>query len=268
MSKILTSTQYVQHHLTNLQLNLKTMSIAKTHLSSFWVLNLDTLIISWILGLTFITFLYIKAKRMTIQAPSLWQNFIEFLFEWVDGLVKETTHRESFFIGSLALTIFVWTFLMSFMDLLPVDFIPTIASFFGAKDFRDVPTSDWLTTFGLSIPVFFLILFYNLKTKGFRGFGKECLTAPFGPWFFPFNIIFRVLEECVKPLSLSLRLFGNLFAGELIFVLIALLPWWVQWTVGSLWAIFHLLIITIQSFIFMMLTIVYLGMAQTTESHV
>lgn len=267
MSKILTSTQYVQHHLTNLQLNLKTMSIAKTQLSSFWVLNLDTLIVSWILGIIFIVVMYTTARRMTTNTPGLWQNFVELLFEWVDGLVKESSGKESFFIGSLAITIFIWTFLMNFMDLLPVDLVPTIASFFGATDFRDVPTSDWLTTFGLSFPVFFLIIFYNLKSKGFKRFGKELLTAPFGPWCVPLNIIFRLLEECVKPLSLSLRLFGNLFAGELIFVLIALLPWWIQWTVGSAWAIFHLLVITIQSFIFMMLTIVYLSMAQTTESH-
>jgi F-type H+-transporting ATPase subunit a len=267
MSKILTSTQYVQHHLTNLQLNLKTMSIAKAPLSGFWVLNLDTLIVSWVLGIIFITLLRFTVKRLTIDTPRLWQNFIEFLFEWINGLVKETSGRENFFIGSLALTIFIWTFLMNFMDLLPVDLIPRFASIFGAKYFRDVPTADWLTTFGLSIPVFFLIIFYNLKAKGFKNFGKELLIAPFGPWCAPLNIIFRILEECVKPISLSLRLFGNLFAGELIFVLIALLPWWSQWTVGSLWAIFHILVITIQSFIFMMLTIVYLSMAQTTEAH-
>jgi F-type H+-transporting ATPase subunit a len=267
MSKTFTATQYVEHHLTNLQLNLKTMSITKTSLSGFWVLNLDTMLISWILGIIFICLMYITAKRMTTDVPGLWQNLIEYLFDWVDGLVKESSNKESFFIGSLALTIFIWTFLMNFMDLLPVDLIPSIASLFGAQHFRDVPTSDWLTTFGLSIPVFFLIIFYNIKLKGFKGFGKEVLTAPFGRWWVPFNVSFRVLEECVKPLSLSLRLFGNLFAGELIFVLIALLPWWIQWTVGSIWAIFHLLIVTIQSFIFMMLTIVYVSMAQTSESH-
>jgi len=243
------------------------MSIAKAPLSGFWVLNLDTLIISWLLGIVFILLMRFTAKRMTVNIPGLWQNFIEFIFEWVDGLVKESSGKESFFIGSLALTIFIWTFLMNFMDLLPVDLTPKLASFLGAKDFRAVPTADWLTTFGLSIPVFFLIIFYNIKAKGFKNFGKELLIAPFGPWCAPLNIMFRLLEECVKPLSLSLRLFGNLFAGELIFVLIALLPWWSQWTVGSLWAIFHLLVITIQSFIFMMLTIVYLSMAQTTEAH-
>jgi F-type H+-transporting ATPase subunit a len=243
------------------------MSIAHGPLSGFWVLNLDTLIISWVLGLIFIFSLYISAKRMRITTPGLWQNFIEMLFEWINGLVKESSGKESFFVGSLALTIFIWTFLMNFMDLIPVDLVPRLAGLLGAKHFRAVPTADWLTTFGLSIPVFFLIVFYNLKAKGFKGLGKEMLLAPFGPWCAPLNIIFRLLEECVKPLSLSLRLFGNLFAGELIFVLIALLPWWSQWTVGSIWAIFHILVITIQSFIFMMLTIVYLSMAQSNESH-
>jgi len=117
----------------------------------------------------------------------------------------------------------------------------------------------------LSLTVFALIIFYNFKSKGVINLGKEILTQPFGVWLFPINIVFRFLEECVKPLSLALRLFGNLFAGELIFILIALMPWWIQWTVGSVWSIFHILIITIQAFIFMMLTIVYLGMAQDTH---
>ena len=154
---------------------------------------------------------------------------------------------------------------MNFMDLVPVDLFPKLLSYLGVQDFRCVPTADAMITFGLSLPVFFLIIIYNLRAKGFKGLGKEILVSPFGAWLFPINIVFRLLEECVKPLSLSLRLFGNLFAGELIFILIALLPWWIQWTVGSAWAIFHILIITIQSFIFMMLTIVYLTMAQ--ENH-
>ena len=119
-------------------------------------------------------------------------------------------------------------------------------------------------TFAMSISVFFLILFYNFTVKGWR-LGKEVLTSPFGPWLFPVNIFFRLLEEIVKPFSLALRLFGNMFAGELIFVLIAMLPWWSQWLPGSIWAIFHILIITVQAFIFMMLTIVYLSMAHDTH---
>jgi F-type H+-transporting ATPase subunit a len=128
-----------------------------------------------------------------------------------------------------------------------------------------VPTADPNATFGMSIAVFFLILYYNFKIKGPSGVGKEVFSSPFGVYLFPVNIVFRLLEECVRPISLSLRLFGNLFAGELIFILVALLPWWIQWTLGGVWAIFHILIILIQAFIFMMLTIVYLSMAH--ESH-
>ncbi|OGT94925.1 MAG: F0F1 ATP synthase subunit A [Gammaproteobacteria bacterium RIFOXYB2_FULL_38_6] len=259
---MITSAQYVQHHLTNLQLNLKTMTIAHTPLSGFWVLNLDSLIVAWVLGLAFLISLYLLARRATMGVPKGWQNFVELLVDWINSLVKESFGKESTFIGGLALTIFVWTFLMNFMDLVPVDLFPKLLSYLGVQDFRCVPTADAMITFGLSLPVFFLIIIYNLRAKGFKGLGKEILVSPFGAWLFPINIVFRLLEECVKPLSLSLRLFGNLFAGELIFILIALLPWWIQWTVGSAWAIFHILIITIQSFIFMMLTIVYLSMAQ------
>lgn len=154
---------------------------------------------------------------------------------------------------------------MNVMDLLPVDFFPTLAHVFGVNYFRSVPTADPNATFGMSIAVFFLVIFYNFKIKGGLGFTKETLVFPFGRWLFPLNILFRAMEEGVRPFSLSLRLFGNLFAGELIFILIALLPWWIQWTVGGVWAIFHILIISIQAFIFMMLTIVYLTMAHETH---
>jgi F-type H+-transporting ATPase subunit a len=150
---------------------------------------------------------------------------------------------------------------MNFLDLLPIDLVPMAAKTFGFSHFRAVPTADINITFGMSLTVFFLILIYNFKGKGGLGFGKEVLTKPFGPKLFLINAIFRVLEDGVKPISLSLRLYGNLFAGELIFILIALLPWWIQWPFGGIWAIFHILIILIQAFIFMMLTIVYLSMA-------
>jgi F-type H+-transporting ATPase subunit a len=159
------------------------------------------------------------------------------------------------------MTIFVWVFLMNFLDLIPVDLIPKVAGFAGLEHFRAVPTADLNTTIAMSLSVFILIIVYNFKGKGGFGFGKEILTKPFGVKLMPLNIIFRVLEDCVKPISLSLRLYGNLFAGELIFILIALLPWWIQWPLGGVWAIFHILIIVIQAFIFMMLTIVYLSMA-------
>lgn len=193
------------------------------------------------------------------------QNFVEMILETVNKLTEETFHGESTLIAPLALTIFVWVFLMNFMDLFPVDLIPRLAGLAGADHFKTVPTADPSLTFALSLTVFALIIFYNIKSKGFGGWGKEILSRPFGWYLLPLNVVFRILEDGVKPLSLSLRLFGNLFAGELVFVLLALLPWWIQWLPGSMWAIFHILIITIQAFIFMMLTIVYLNIAR--ESH-
>lgn len=153
---------------------------------------------------------------------------------------------------------------MNFMDLLPVDLLPMIFSWFGVPYLRVVPTTDPNLTIALAVSVFILILYYSIKVKKI-GFAKEILCSPFGPALFPINAIFRIIEELAKPISLSLRLFGNLYAGELIFILIALLPWWIQWTLGGMWALFHILVITLQAFIFMMLTIVYLSMAH--ESH-
>jgi len=198
--------------------------------------------------------------------PGKLQCFIEMIIEFVDKTVRETFHGKNPLIAPLALTIFVWVFLMNFMDLIPVDFLPSILGFIGIHDFRSVPTADPNITFGMSIPVFLLIVFYNFKVKGLKGLSLEVFTKPFGVWLLPINVIFRLIEELVKPLSLALRLFGNMFAGELIFILIAgLLPWWIQWAPGGIWSIFHILIITLQAFIFMMLTIVYLSMAH--ESH-
>tara|TARA_R110000868_G_C10503320_1_gene731371 strand:- start:94 stop:555 length:462 start_codon:yes stop_codon:yes gene_type:complete len=153
---------------------------------------------------------------------------------------------------------------MNAMDLLPVDLLPRLLSSVGVEHFKSVPTADPNATFAMSISVFLLIIFFNIKVKRHHLL-KEMLTVPFGPWLFPVNLAFRLIEECVKPLSLALRLFGNMFAGELIFILIAILPWWIQWGPGGIWAIFHILIITLQAFLFMMLTIIYLSMAH--DSH-
>lgn len=255
---------YVQHHLGHLQLDLSTMKIVNES-TNFWTINLDSMMISLIAALVFATLFRIAAKHVTAGIPGKLQNFVEMVLEAVQKMVSESFHGQSRLIAPLALTIFVWVFLMNFMDLLPVDFLPATLSLGGVEHFRSVPTADPNITFGLSIWVFVLLLFYNLKIKGALGLGHEILTKPFGKWLFPINIAFRILEECVKPVSLSLRLFGNMFAGELIFILIALLPWYIQWTIGSMWSIFHILIISLQAFIFMMLTIVYLSMAQ--EKH-
>ncbi len=263
MSGEQTPADYVQHHLEHLSFNLKTWSFSGE--GSFWNLNLDTFLLSAVLGMGFLILFRWVAIIACRDVPGKVQNFVEILVEFVDKTVKESFHGVSQLIAPLALTIFVWVFLMNFMDLLPVDLLPTLLSLFGIDHFRSVPTADPNATFGMSIAVFVLIIYYNLKIKGAKGLSKEMLVAPFGPYLFPVNIVFRLLEECVRPISLSLRLFGNLFAGELIFILVALLPWWIQWTFGGVWAVFHILIIAIQAFIFMMLTIVYLSMAHETH---
>lgn len=254
----ITTSSYIQHHLQNLQLNLKTMSLGD---GGFWTINLDTMIISIVLGSLFLMLFRLAAKKATAGVPGKIQNFAEIMIDFVNQQVKDTFHVTNHLIGPLALTIFVWVFLMNFMDLLPIDFLPRIAGSLGIPYLRVVPTTDVNLTFALSLSVFLLILFYSIKIKGFSGFGKELATHPFGWKLLPVNLVLKLVEEIAKPISLSLRLFGNLYAGELIFILIALLPWWLQWALGGVWAIFHILIIALQAFIFMMLTIVYLSMA-------
>lgn len=253
----LTAGEYIQHHLEYLQLNLHTWKLGN---GGFWTLNLDTLGISILCGLLFLWLFRRVAKKATSGQPSPMQNVIEALVEFVQGMVSDMFHGRSTLIAPLALTIFVWVFLLNTMDLIPVDLASRLLGLFGVTKFRVVATDDPNLTFALSFTVFLLVIFYNCKIKGVH-FGKEILCAPFGPWLFPVNILLRITEELVKPLSLSLRLFGNMFAGELIFFLIALLPWWIQWTVGGIWSVFHVLIIAIQAFIFMTLTVIYLSMA-------
>jgi F-type H+-transporting ATPase subunit a len=256
MSNI-TPGQYIQHHLEHLTLNLKTMTIGEG--GGFWTLNLDTMIISVLIGIVVFGGLGIVATR-TKEIPGKLQNFVEIIVEFVNTSVHEIFHHKSTFIPALAMTIFLWVFFMNAMDLLPVDFLPRVLGFFGVPYFKTVPTADPNATFAMSLTVFALIIIFNLRAKKHRLI-KEMLTFPFGPYLFPVNFAFRLVEECVKPLSLALRLFGNMFAGELIFILIAILPWWIQWPPGAIWAIFHILIITLQAFLFMMLTIIYLSMA-------
>lgn len=269
-------TLYIQHHLTNLH-----YTFGSAAPDSFWTVHLDTLLFSFFLGTGFLVLFWAVAQKATASVPRGWQNFVEVLVDFVDKQVKETFHGRNNVIAPMALTIFVWVFLMNFMDLIPVDLLPALGRMVGAEHLRVVPTTDLNLTFGLALTVFILVLFYNIKAKGPLGFCHEAVTRPFGPahapekftikhgllrlFFAPLNLIFRCVDEIAKPISLSLRLFGNLYAGELIFILIALLPWWIQWPFGWAWAVFHILVITLQAFIFMMLTIVYLSMAH--ESH-
>jgi F-type H+-transporting ATPase subunit a len=257
------SAAYVQHHLTHLMFNLQTFKFGNFP-GVFWAINVDTLCMSIIIGSLFLGLFAFIGHRAHSGVPSGLQNFVELCIEKIDEIVNESYGRKSSLIAPLALTIFAWVFLMNAVDLLPVDLIPQILKPFGIKEFKAVPTADPMLTFALSISVFILIIFYNIKLKGLH-LTKEILTQPFGWKLMPLNVAFRIIDECVKPLSLALRLYGNLFAGEMIFILIALLPWWIQWPLGSLWTIFHILIITIQAFIFMMLTIVYLKMAGDTH---
>lgn len=253
--------QYIEHHLEHLQLNLNTFTIGN---NGFWTLNLDTFVIGIVTAILIFGTLRYVAARMTTGVPGRLQNFVEVAIEFVQNSVNESFHGKNALLAPLALTLILWIFFMNAMDLLPVDLVPGFLSLFGVPYFKVVPTADPNMTFAMSISVFFLVLFYNVSVKKWR-LGKEILVSPFGPYLFPINILFRLIEELVKPFSLALRLFGNMFAGELIFVLIAGMPWWIQWMPGSLWAIFHILIISIQAFIFMMLTIAYISMAHDTH---
>lgn len=260
MSSEISTSHYIQHHLEHL-----TYYVNGPDVGGFWAFHLDTLGISFLLGALFCGIFYMAARRVTSGVPGKLQNFVELMVEFVDSQVRDTFHGRSALIAPLALTIFMWVFLMNFMDLLPVDLLPRLAHEADIPYLRVVPTADPNLTFAMSLSVFFLILFYSVKVKGLGGFAKELTCTPFGIWFLPVNLILKVVEEIAKPISLALRLFGNMYAGELIFILIALLPWWSQWPLGTAWAIFHILIITLQAFIFMVLTIVYLSLAH--ESH-
>jgi len=250
------ATDYIVHHLTNLTVG-----------AGFWTFHLDTLFFSVALGLTLLVLFRLAAVRATSGVPGGLQNFVETLVEFVDRQVKDTFHGQSALIAPLALTIFCWVFLWNAMDLVPVDALPEPAKALGVPYLRVVPSTDLNATFGLSITVFLLIIFYSIKIKGPVGYAREFLTHPFGPYLFPANLILNIVELVAKPVSLGLRLFGNLYAGEMIFILIALL-YGAGWLFGAFagvlqlgWAIFHLLVITLQAFIFMVLTIVYLSMA-------
>ncbi len=277
-TEVLTSSEYIQHHLKQLTLNLQTFAIGSE--DGFWTLNIGTIFFSVLLGAIFIGLFWWGGRKATSGVPGGLQNFVEWLMDFADSQVKDCFHGYSKLITPLALTIFVWVFLMNFMDIIPVDLLPWIAHFIGIPYLRVVPTTDLNVTFALSLSVFALILFYTLKVKGFKTFTKELTLQPFNhPVMIPFNFVLESVNLLAKPISLALRLFGNLYAGELIFILLALLSLQLSETVtlgaGVLsvaqiilalaWSIFHILVITLQAFIFMVLTIVYLSLAH--EDH-
>ncbi len=269
-SENMTPQDYIGHHLNNLQLDLRTFSLVdpQNPPATFWTINIDSMFFSVVLGLLFLVLFRSVAKKATSGVPGKFQTAIELVIGFVNGSVKDMYHGKSKLIAPLALTIFVWVFLMNLMDLLPIDLLPYIAEHvLGLPALRVVPSADVNVTLSMALGVFILILFYSIKMKGIGGFTKELTLQPFNHWaFIPVNLILEGVSLLSKPVSLGLRLFGNMYAGELIFILIAgLLPWWSQWILNVPWAIFHILIITLQAFIFMVLTIVYLSMA--SEEH-
>ena len=274
-----TAGEYIIHHLTFLQSG-KPASVADLS-----VYNYDSIFFSVLLGFVACWLLWLAARKATSGVPGRFQAAVEILFEMVDQQAKGIVHNAESrkFVAPLALTVFVWVFLLNAMDLFPVDFFPAIwQHFYGATGrdphhafLRVVPTADLAVTMGMSVSVLLICLFYNIKIKGLGGWIHELFTAPFGNhWaLYPFNFLMQIIEFVAKTVSHGMRLFGNMYAGELIFLLIALMggAWSLSATgillaigqiiAGSAWAIFHILIITLQAFVFMMLTLVYIGQA-------
>ncbi len=249
----LTTSGYIVHHLTNLSVG-----------QGFWTFHLDTLIVSGLLGLFAFIGMAKLAGKASVTNPGKMQTLVELVLSFVDQQAKDTYHGRSPLVTPLAITIFIWVFLMNAMDLIPVDFIPLLLGHTGVHYFKVVPTTDPNLTFAMSLTVFTIMLVMGVKVKGVGGFLHEVFTVPFGAKLAPLNLLFRIIEDIAKPISLSLRLFGNMYAGEMVFILIALMGIW-QLPLALPWALFHILIITLQAFVFMMLTIVYLSMA--SESH-
>ena len=282
-SEKLTSTGYIKHHLQNLtfgQHSDGTWGLAhgahEAKEMGFWAIHVDTMFWSVLLGALFLWLFRKAAVRASADTPSGFLNFVEWVIEFIDNNVRSSFSHKNDMVAPLALTLFVWILLMNTMDLVPVDWIPMLASLAGIEYMKVVPTTDPNATFGMSFGVFVLTLYYSIKVKGPLGFAAELTMQPFQAKspilkiiFIPMNFFLEFVSLISKPVSLSLRLFGNLFAGEMIFILIALLfsggivfaiaGGVLQWA----WAVFHILIVLLQAFIFMILTIVYLEMAHS-----
>jgi F-type H+-transporting ATPase subunit a len=300
----LTAGQYIKHHLTNWTYGNMPEEFVGQHLCGeempavanagwqsahcpdeakamgFNAIHVDTMFWSIFLGMFFLWLFRRAAKNATADTPSGLQNFIEMVIEFVDGSVKGAFSGRNPLVAPMALTIFVWVFLINFMDLIPVDWLPMMAGWIGHTlfgvdphhvYFKVVPSTDPNATFGMALAVFMLMIYYSLKVKGPGGFFAELAFHPFPKWLFPVNLVLELVALFAKPLSLSLRLYGNMFAGEMIFILIALM-YGGGWALGIFggflqlgWAIFHILIITLQAYIFMTLTIVYMDLAHQVE---
>jgi F-type H+-transporting ATPase subunit a len=271
---------YILHHLTFLQYDLQKKAIVEGS-QGFWVLNLDSVIFSVLLALIFFFMFWAAARKATSGVPGKWQNFIELCVGFVDSQVKDAYHHGAKFVAPMALCVFFWVFLMNFMDMLPVDLLPIVGSWFGAEHLRILPSADPNIALAMSITVFITAFIYSFVAKGFKGVGAEFLFHPFAAKnpivqapLSVVNFLLKCVEELAKPISQGLRLFGNMYAGEIIFILLACFT--LNYSVGSIgsnlglltqillafgWAIFHILIITLQAYIFMVLTVVYMAMA-------
>ncbi|WP_288921801.1 F0F1 ATP synthase subunit A [uncultured Ottowia sp.] len=282
--------QYIQHHLHHLQSNFSFDAASQKSIVDFSLFNVDSLIWSVICGALGCWLLWLGARKATSGVPGRFQAAVEILAEMVENQAKGVIHnaKSRKLVSPLALTVFVWIFMMNAMDMLPVDWIPAMwhsaGPAMGYKDYmRVVPTADLSTTLGLSVSVLLVCLFYNVKIKGVGGWAHELVAAPFGDkvFLYPINFVMQIIEFIAKTVSHGMRLFGNMFAGELVFMLVALMggAWAWQFNpvsggfwlavghviAGSAWAIFHILVITLQAFIFMMLTLIYVGQAH--DSH-
>ena len=277
----LTVQEYITHHLSFLTFGKIDGSWTFAHTPEeaaemgFWAINVDTFGWSLFLGAGFLWFFYRVGRTASVENPSGVQNFVEAVVEFVDSRVSETFKYKNELIGPLCLTLLFWILLMNTMDLVPVDLLTSfgfekfaaVVFHFEHAPFKIVPTTDPNITMGMSTLVFFMIIYYSIKNKGLGGFLGELAFHPFGKWMLPFNLIIEVPTLIAKPVSLGLRLFGNLYAGELLFLLIASMMGLWQLPAHFVWAAFHLLVIPLQAFVFMMLTIVYLNAAHEKPHH-
>ncbi|THB64695.1 MAG: F0F1 ATP synthase subunit A [Gammaproteobacteria bacterium] len=249
----LDATGYIQHHLSP--------GIIGENLG-FWAVHADTLFYSIFLGIVFLVVFRIGVSRATSGVPGKLQNFCEIMFEFVETQVKDVFHGDPATLAPIGLAIFCWVFLFNLMDLVPIDYLPEFANrVFGIKHMKVVPSTDVNGTLGVALGVFVLVYYFGIKAKGAGHFLLEYVSKPFGIFLMPFNVALRVVEDLSKPFSLALRLYGNMYVGELFFILMALLPWWGQWPASLPWALFHIFIITLQAFIFMMLSLIYMSIA-------
>lgn len=272
------SSDYIRHHLTNLTFGKIDGEWAIAHSAAeaaqmgFWRFHIDSLGWSIGLGILFCFIFWRTAKSAKVVAPSRFQIAIELVIDFIHKEVKQTFHKKNALIAPLCLTIFVWVFLMNLMDLVPVDWMPHLFYLMGVPYMKIVPSTDPNITLGLSFSVLILIIAFSIKEKGVSGFAGELTMMPFSAkspigkiLLFPVNLLLETVGLITKPVSLGFRLFGNMYAGEMIFILIGLVPFWIQWTLSVPWAIFHILVITLQAYIFMVLSLVYLSMA--AEDH-